>query len=152
MGESWTDSFEGSIGVATHHDGMSGTERQDVADDYAQRITESGTQVEAGVEKSLQTLLGTDAAFAHCGANAQLGLNMSMCAATTGADAFTVVAWNLQSQAAAEVVRIPVTVSRTQHWFVTDSSGNKLPSQLIALDKRTEARGHDHRRLSRMAG
>jgi alpha-mannosidase len=28
IGGSWTDSLEGTVGVATHHDGMSGTERQ----------------------------------------------------------------------------------------------------------------------------
>lgn len=38
VGDSWTDSLEGTIGVATHHDGMSGTERQSVADDYSQRM------------------------------------------------------------------------------------------------------------------
>lgn len=27
VGDSWTDSMEGAIAVATHHDGMSGTER-----------------------------------------------------------------------------------------------------------------------------
>ena len=36
VGDSWSDSLEGAIGVATHHDGMSGTERQDVSDDYEQ--------------------------------------------------------------------------------------------------------------------
>jgi alpha-mannosidase len=36
VGDSWTDSLEGAVGVATHHDGMSGTERQDVSDDYEQ--------------------------------------------------------------------------------------------------------------------
>ena len=40
VGDSWTDSMEGAIGVATHHDGMSGTERQDVSNDYAQRVSE----------------------------------------------------------------------------------------------------------------
>ena len=47
VGGSWTDSLEGTVGVATHHDGMSGTERQSVTDDYAQRISESSVEVEA---------------------------------------------------------------------------------------------------------
>ena len=55
VGTSWTDSLEGTIGVATHHDGMSG-ERQDVADDYSQRISESHEEVEVGVAKSFQKL------------------------------------------------------------------------------------------------
>lgn len=48
----------GTVGVATHHDGMSGTERQSVADDYAQRISESHFEVEAGVAMALQKLSG----------------------------------------------------------------------------------------------
>lgn len=45
VGSSWTDSLEGTVGVATHHDGMSGTERQDVTNDYEQRISESTVEV-----------------------------------------------------------------------------------------------------------
>eukprot|EP01044_Picomonas_judraskeda_P047121 COSAG03_NODE_26644_length_258_cov_0.509434_2_plen_49_part_01 len=37
--------MEGAIGGATHHDGMSGTEKQAVADDYAQRISEGHVEV-----------------------------------------------------------------------------------------------------------
>jgi alpha-mannosidase len=37
---------------------MSGTERQDVSDDYAQRISEGHFEVEAGVAMALQKLAG----------------------------------------------------------------------------------------------
>eukprot|EP00937_MAST-01D_sp_MAST-1D-sp2_P005737 g5737.t1 len=138
VGDSWTDSLEGSIGVATHHDGMSGTERQDVSDDYSQRISESGTQVEAGIAKSLQKLLGTDAPLDHCNCNAQGNcLNISVCAATTGADSFTVAAWNLQSRAQTSTVRVPVTLPKGQAWAVTDADGKAVDSQVIPLDGRT---------------
>ena len=66
VGDSWTDSMEGAIGVATHHDGMSGTEKQAVADDYSQRISEGHFEVEAGVAKSLQKLAGISAEVGHC--------------------------------------------------------------------------------------
>ncbi|KAL3904809.1 MAG: hypothetical protein SGPRY_011152 [Prymnesium sp.] len=46
VGSSWTDSLEGTVGVATHHDGMSGTERQGVTNDYEMRISESSTEVD----------------------------------------------------------------------------------------------------------
>ena len=71
VGDSWTDSLEGTVGVATHHDGMSGTERQDVTDDYEQRIAESSVQVEAGVALALSKMLGVDrGAVTHCNCNA----------------------------------------------------------------------------------
>ena len=103
VGSSWTDSMEGAIGVATHHDGMSGTERQDVSNDYSQRISEGHFEVEAGVAQSLAKLTGLPAAeIGHCNCNtAGNCLNISMCAYTTGVDQFTVIAWN-------QVARAPV--------------------------------------------
>ena len=94
VGGSWTDSLEGTIGVATHHDGMSGTEKQAVANDYAQRISESNFEVEAGVSLALKKMAGITGEVHHCNCNtAGNCLNMSMCAFTTGADEFTVIAW-----------------------------------------------------------
>ena len=70
VGDSWTDALEGTVGVATHHDGMSGTERQDVTDDYAQRITESALEAEAGVAVAFGRLLGVGReVFEHCNCN-----------------------------------------------------------------------------------
>ena len=70
VGDSWTGRAEGTVGVATHHDGMSGTERQDVTDDYAQRITESALEAEAGVAVAFGRLLGVGReAFEHCNCN-----------------------------------------------------------------------------------
>jgi hypothetical protein len=135
VGSSWTDSFEGTIGVATHHDGMSGTERQSVADDYEQRISESHFEVEAGVAMALQKISGYTGKFGHCNCNeAGNCLNMSVCSFTTGADEFTVVAWNPQGQVASPWLRLPVIGGS---WTVTDAQGVAVPSQTIALDNRT---------------
>ena len=102
-GTSWTDSLEGAIGVATHHDGMSGTERQDVTNDYEQRISESAIEAEAGVALALSKLLGVTeldgaSGVAHCNCNvASNCLNISICEATTklsaGNKGFRAVAW-----------------------------------------------------------
>ena len=137
VGQSWTDSMEGAIGVATHHDGMSGTERQDVSNDYSQRISEGHFEVEAGVAKSLQKIAGITEEIGHCNCNeAGNCLNISMCAYTTGVDAFTVLAWNPQGQAAKSWLRVPVSGG---DWVVTDlSSKTYVPSQAIALDARTK--------------
>ena len=96
VGDSWTDALEGAVGVATHHDGMSGTERQDVTDDYEQRIAESAVEVEAGIEMSMAKLLGnSDVQISHCNCNSALNcLNISYCKITSESDDFTVVAWN----------------------------------------------------------
>ena len=138
VGDSWTDSLEGAIGVATHHDGMSGTERQDVSNDYSQRISEGHFEVEAGVAKSLQKLTGLTHELGHCNCNAAGNcLNMSMCAYTTGVEEFTVLAWNPLGQASISWLRIPV--SGGDGWTVTDlSSKAAVASQAIVLDARTK--------------
>ena len=69
------------------HDGMSGTERQDVTNDYEQRISESHFEAEAGVAASLKKLLKLPAtdSLLHCNCNLQGScLNLTICAATNG--------------------------------------------------------------------
>merc|ERR1719253_1112970 len=140
VGSSWTDSLEGMIGVTTHHDAMSGTERQDVADDYAERMAESSTEIEVGIGKSLQKLMGTDADVFHCNCNcdgAKDCLNVTMCAFTSSHDNFKVVAWNPMTTTYQEKqsLRIPVN---GDSWSVTDdSTGKPVPAQVIPIDNRT---------------
>ena len=84
VGSSWTDSMEGAIGVATHHDGMSGTERQDVSNDYSQRISEGHFEVEAGVALALQKLTGITGEIGHCNCNSGGNcMNISMVSSQT---------------------------------------------------------------------
>merc|ERR1719253_964389 len=140
VGNSWTDALEGMIGVATHHDAMSGTSRQDVADDYEQRITAGFKEIEVGIGKSLQKLMGTDAEFYHCNCNAEAAkdcLNVTMCSFSSSHDDFKVVAWNPMTTTYQEKqsLRIPVN---GDSWSVTDdSTGKPVPAQVIPIDNRT---------------
>ena len=139
VGDSWTDALEGAVGVATHHDGMSGTERQDVTDDYEQRIAESAVEVEAGIEMSMAKLLGnSDVQISHCNCNSALNcLNISYCKITSESDDFTVVAWNPIGQSSSSVFRIPVTSSSPM--TVTSGDGKTVTSQLVEIDDRTKS-------------
>lgn len=142
VGSSFTDSLEGTIGVATHHDGMSGTERQDVSNDYEQRISESHIEAEVGVSKSLEKLLGgTDVVIEHCNCNGRVGavggdcLNISVCAHTTGKDSFQIVAWNVRAHASTELLRIPVTAGG--EYTVTQLGAKReVTAQAIPLTER----------------
>ena len=142
VGTSWTDSLEGTIGVATHHDGMSGTERQDVADDYSLRISESSAEVEAGVAMSLAKLMALDetdgSTLGHCNCNSMLAtncLNVSVCEHTTSGEVFSAVLYNPQGQASTQIFRFPVVGDA---WLVEDvSTGKAVPSQAIAISERT---------------
>jgi hypothetical protein len=50
------DMLEAAVSLATHHDGMSGTERQDVSDDYEQRLSEGFGPAAAAFSNSLAAL------------------------------------------------------------------------------------------------
>jgi alpha-mannosidase len=140
VGISWTDSLEGMIGVTTHHDAMSGTERQDVTDDYAERMAESSGELEVGIGKSLQALMGTTADVFHCNCNsdgARDCLNVTMCAFTASHTSFRVVAWNpiANDGQTSQSFRIPVTGC---DWHVWDeSTGQSIPAQVGPIDNRT---------------
>jgi len=138
VGNSFTDSLEGTIGVATHHDGMSGTERQDVSDDYEQRISESHIEAEVGVARSLEKLLGgSDVVLEHCNCNGKVGavggdcLNISVCVHTTGRDKFDVIAWNVQAHTYTDVFRVPV--SGGGKYSVTQLGNTAEPTKPIQL-------------------
>lgn len=112
VGDSWTDGLEGAVSLATHHDGMSGTERQDVTDDYAMRISEQAVLTEAGIAVSLAKLLGVNVDLGQCNCNGlDKCLNASLCAFTSNTSQFTVVAFNQLAQARDEVVVVPVAGS-----------------------------------------
>eukprot|EP01063_Lacrimia_lanifica_P011272 TRINITY_DN1808_c0_g1_i8.p1 TRINITY_DN1808_c0_g1~~TRINITY_DN1808_c0_g1_i8.p1 ORF type:complete len:1110 (+),score=493.11 TRINITY_DN1808_c0_g1_i8:91-3420(+) len=140
IGTSWTDSLEGTIGVTTHHDGMSGTEREDVSDDYELRISESHGEVEQGVALTLQRLAGVSgAAVEQCACNAAAGadcLNITACPFTTEASEFNAIAYNPLGRAAAQTIRLPVTGAS---WSVKDADGNAVPAQVAEIDAVTKA-------------
>lgn len=140
VGTSWTDSLEGMISVTTHHDAQSGTERQDVADDYALRMAEVSWEVEVGIGKSLQKLMGTTADIYHCNCNsdgARDCLNVTMCAFTTSRSEFKVIAWNpiTTEDSGLQTLRIPVVGN---DWTVTDdTTGKPIQAQVMPVDNRT---------------
>lgn len=140
VGESWTDAFEGSIGVATHHDGMSGTARQSVTNDYEQRISDSQAQVEDGIAHGLSRLLQQSRSDASVAEDNKLNycrdLNMSVCVTSATSDSFTVVAWNALSRTVRQTIQVPVHAAEGEG-FRVQMGGEEVASQLLPLDDRT---------------
>jgi hypothetical protein len=88
------------VAVTTHHDGVSGTEKQAVADDYSLRLSMAETET----RDMMQEVLAKAAGFA----NAQFclgptGLNISFCAFTSNTNLFHVVVFNAQGQTVSQV-------------------------------------------------
>ncbi|KAJ8607976.1 hypothetical protein CTAYLR_008233 [Chrysophaeum taylorii] len=138
LGRSWTDGLEGAVGLATHHDGMSGTERQDVTDDYSMRISEQAVLAEVGIAASVAKLTGANAlGLAQCNCDGVGAcLNASICAATAEAKStLTVAAWNSLAQPRTEVLMVPVVSSSWSCAFGDEA----LPTQILPLDDRTKS-------------
>eukprot|EP00927_Polykrikos_kofoidii_P048543 TRINITY_DN42808_c0_g1_i1.p1 TRINITY_DN42808_c0_g1~~TRINITY_DN42808_c0_g1_i1.p1 ORF type:complete len:1057 (-),score=109.34 TRINITY_DN42808_c0_g1_i1:89-2800(-) len=135
VGGSWTDRLEGAIAVATHHDGVSGTSRQSVADDFSARIADGAREAEAGVGVALQHLLETGP-FSHCNCNAgpMSCLNASTCPHSQ-AKRFSIVLWNQRAQQTGIVVRVPVVgvQSVTHNGREILSESRKLTAKELAL-------------------
>jgi hypothetical protein len=95
--------LEEALGVAQHHDAVSGTAKQHVTFDYAQRISVGRDQAAAVLSSSLASIVGASAAtgFAQCAR-----LNESVCEhAVAGVP---LLFWNPTSQPRTETVTIPL--------------------------------------------
>lgn len=116
--------FEEALGVAQHHDGVSGTAKQHVTFDYAQRIAKGYGVGMSVLGDSLDTLLlgGAKGAWTRC-----MRLNETVCAQTQQASgSVTVSLWNPTAQARTETVRVPVSGATVS---VKAMNGSSVASQ-----------------------
>jgi alpha-mannosidase len=143
VGSSWTDALEGALAVAMHHDGVSGTAKQHVNNDYAQRISDGRAAAQLGFSDSLNRLLGTHHHWVLCNM-----LNASVCetsaTASAAGQAFSVAAWNPLAQPVNATLRLPVKLKsggNVYAGFEARQAGSNaaLPAQLVPLDARTLA-------------
>ncbi|KAK7360218.1 hypothetical protein VNO77_02200 [Canavalia gladiata] len=131
-----------ALGIAQHHDAVSGTAKQHTTDDYAKRLAIGASKAEAVVSSSLACLTSKQSggqcsapasAFAQC----QL-LNISYCPPTEDsipeAKSLVVVVYNPLGWNRTDIVRIPVNDANL---VVQDSSGNNLQVQYVNVDEVT---------------
>ncbi|CAJ2635805.1 unnamed protein product [Trifolium pratense] len=132
-----------ALGLAQHHDAVSGTAKQHTTDDYAERLAIGASKAEAVVSSSLACLANKQSgdqcsaltsAFSQC----QL-LNISYCPPTEGnipqAKELVVVVYNPLGWNRTDIVRIPVNEANLG---VKDSSGNNLEVQYVDVDDVTK--------------
>jgi len=117
-----------AMGVAQHHDAVSGTAKQHVTFDYAQRLSRGRAAAMETVPKALQKLThSNEASFTQCELR-----NVSLCAATqdvgkkTNRSCFSV--WNGLGREREELVELPVSTDLLR---VVDADGKAVPVQLV---------------------
>ena len=136
-----------SQGVVQHHDGISGTAKQAVTFDYAQRLA-GGIQtadefLEAAVAAVVSTTGQASVQFARCPHN-----NVSVCEAADSGDLVAVVVYNPAARALATTssigvracIRIPVQLD---DYTVLTADSQRVPFQQIVPVMPTQAQPPD---------
>nr|QHC34068.1 lysosomal alpha-mannosidase [Platynereis dumerilii] len=127
--------LEQAMGVAQHHDAVSGTSKQAVADDYALRLYKGTVRCQEVIYDSYNKLLskGSDALPEQhfCPL-----VNISSCSFTETNTKFTVIAYNPIGRKLVAPIRVPVTAGKFR---VLNSQGQTLPSQMISVTDRTKS-------------
>ncbi|XP_010478748.1 PREDICTED: probable alpha-mannosidase At5g66150 [Camelina sativa] len=134
-----TCSLGDALGIAQHHDAVTGTAKQHVTNDYMKRLAVGASEAEAVVNSAFACLLNKEPkggctkpaiAFSQCSL-----MNISYCPATEetipGQKSLILVAYNSLGWNRSEIIRIPVNDAGLS---VEDSSGNTLDTQYIPMD------------------
>uniref|UniRef100_A0A7N0USJ5 Alpha-mannosidase n=1 Tax=Kalanchoe fedtschenkoi TaxID=63787 RepID=A0A7N0USJ5_KALFE len=137
-----TFSLEDALGIAQHHDAVSGTAKQHTTDDYAKRLAIGESESRAVVSSALSCLsdktsqnkcTAASPTFSQCGL-----LNISYCPESEkkiqAGKSLVVLAYNPLGWNRTEIIRIPVNSDNN---IVQDSLGDSIEVQYTRLDNVT---------------
>ncbi|CAH0775454.1 unnamed protein product [Bemisia tabaci] len=117
-----------AVAITQHHDGVSGTEKQHVADDYSLYLNEGVQALTRLLTHAYRKRLGSDLPVqVYCG-----NLNISRCEVTESNARFIMTAYNSLSHPMDTVVYLPVSYGQ---YKVTGLTGAEIPSELVAIAK-----------------
>ncbi|XP_029440965.1 lysosomal alpha-mannosidase [Rhinatrema bivittatum] len=120
-----------AMAVAQHHDAVSGTEKQHVANDYSKRLAAGWDACQVLVSNALASLMGSKEDFVFCNK-----LNISVCPPTEISSRFQVILYNPLGRSVCWNVRLPVSGVA---YNVTDPGGQMVPSEVVPVSNFTRA-------------
>jgi lysosomal alpha-mannosidase len=124
-----------AMGVAQHHDAVSGTEKQEVAFDYAQRLSTGIDTAASVINQAYAQLLPRVGQPPPAAPQFLCQLtNISQCLQTDGQDRFTLTLWNPTIHPVLHHFRMPVT----RNYTVRDPSGQPILAELIPASDSTK--------------
>ncbi|XP_042469663.1 alpha-mannosidase-like [Zingiber officinale] len=137
-----TLSLGDALGIAQHHDAVTGTAKQHTTNDYAKRLSYGASEAEKSVDVALSCITSSRnhcasaaVSFSQCNL-----LNISYCPATEKVisveKSLVVVAYNPLGWYQTDFVRIPVNDDKLA---VRDSDGNYIATQLVEVDNITSS-------------
>jgi lysosomal alpha-mannosidase len=129
-----------ALGVAQHHDGVSGTERQHVANDYAKRLSIGTDKCQSIIQNSVTTLINKK--YNRDYSNNPLNviycslLNITECLPIEGLHNFSVMIYNPLGQEVVTWMRVPVTL--TGYTVFEVSSSQFLDTEVVTIYEETK--------------
>ncbi|KAM4676223.1 lysosomal alpha-mannosidase [Discoglossus pictus] len=129
FGSSNTTVLRRAMGVAQHHDAVTGTAKQHVNDDYSLRLSKGWDACEVVIKNALSSLTGTKENLIFCNL-----LNISVCPVTESSKSFAVYVYNPIAQKVTWNVRLPVNGLT---YMVTDPFGKEVHSEVVAVSEFT---------------
>lgn len=121
------------MGVMQHHDAVTGTEKQHVADDYHRELTEAFASCAANIKSALNQLVveQTEGSVKHeFQFNTCLNLNISDCSVSENSRKFMVTVYNPLAHSTNQYARFPVGGN---NYEVRDYQNVIVPSQLVTI-------------------
>ncbi len=142
-----TDLLEEAVSLCQHHDSITGTEKQAVADDYHLWIYEGLLQSQKVVSKAFESLMQGS----HFGKGHALPpfefcnlLNVSICEATAKISSdiedgsIMVTVYNPTSFTRKIPIFVPISLSKAESWQVIGPDGAKVSSDVVEFSKNTK--------------
>ncbi|CAF4113363.1 unnamed protein product [Rotaria magnacalcarata] len=124
-----------AMGVVQHHDAISGTEKQHVADDYAQRLSEGIDTVADVINNAYDKLLPNESKVTMAAPQFLCQYsNISECLPIEGQDRFTLTLWNPTTHPVTHHARVPVT----KEYWIRDPMGSIIPAEYIPIPDTTK--------------
>ncbi|XP_077246588.1 alpha-mannosidase-like [Tasmannia lanceolata] len=137
-----TFSLGDALGIAQHHDGVSGTAKQHTTNDYVKRLALGAAQADIVVNLALSCLTNSSFSEPCTAPTMEFGLchllNISYCPPTEEeipeGKSLVVVAYNSLGWLRSDIIKIPVN---DDNLVVRDSSGNAIEGQYVVVDNVT---------------
>ncbi|XP_029605000.1 lysosomal alpha-mannosidase-like [Salmo trutta] len=126
-----SETLKKAMAVAQHHDAVSGTEKQHVANDYARRLANGWAHCQVLVSNTLSSLSGSPAPRVYCE-----HLNISVCHLTETSKKFSVNVYNPLARPVSWPVRLPVNGTA---YSISDAKGKAVDSQVVPVSQATAA-------------